>query len=108
MLLEDYRKYLEKYNSDRQAHYNGEVRVNLYVDGVNGKKRVCSLLIPLQDNQQVEETVISYQAGDASIEDDGSYYGKVYVYLIIISLVLVIASSIGVVLLLTGIEEEDE
>ena len=108
VLLEDYRKYLEKYNSDRQAHYNGEVRVNLYVDGVNGKKRVCSLLIPLQDNQQVEETVISYQAGDASIEDDGSYYGKVYVYLIIISLVLVIASSIGVVLLLTGVEEEDE
>ncbi len=108
VLLEDYKKYLAKYNKDRDANYTGEVRVNLYVDGVNGKKRVASLLIPLQDGQQVEKTIISYQAGDASIEDDGTHYGKVYVYLIIISLILVVAASIGVVLLLSGAEEEDE
>ena len=108
LLLDDYRKFLNKYNKDRNTKYTGEVRVNLYVDGVNGKKRVSSLLVPLQERAEVEKTIISYQAGDASIEDDGSHYGKVYVYLIIISLVLVVVSSIGVVLLLSGAEDEEE
>ena len=108
LLLDDYRKFLNKYNKDRNAKYTGEVRVNLYVDGVNGKKRVSSLLVPLQERAEVEKTIISYQAGDASIEDDGSHYGKVYVYLIIVSLVLVVAASIGVVLLLSGAEDEEE
>ena len=108
LLLDDYNKFLEKYNKERKTNYTGEVRVNLYVDGVNGKKRVASLLVPLQENQQVEKTIISYQAGDASIEDDGTHYGKVYVYLIIVSLILVVASSIGVVLLLSGADEEED
>ena len=108
VLLDEYRKYLEKYNKDRDASYLGLIKVNLYVDGVNGKKRVAALDIPLQEGDQLQKTIISYQAGDASIEDDGTHYGKVYVYLIIISLLLVVASSIGVVLLLSGADDEEE
>ena len=108
VLLDEYKKYLEKYNKDRDTSYLGMVKVNLYVDGVNGKKRVAALDIPLKEGEQLRKTIISYQAGDASIEDDGTHYGKVYVYLIIISLILVLASSIGVVLLLSGADDEEE
>ena len=71
----------------------------MYVDGINEKERVSSLDIPM-DQGEIDTQEISYNAGDASLENSKVASNKTYLYLMIGSIVVLFASCIGVLFLL--------
>lgn len=97
--LSKYRGKLKDYNNNNKTDYVGQLEVVMYVDGINKKERVSSIDIPM-GNGEIDTQEISYNAGDASIENNKVASSKVYLYLIIGSFVVLLGSCIGVLFLL--------
>ena len=97
--LDKYRNKLKDYNTNNKTKYNGQLAVVLYVDGINEKERVASVDVPM-DNGIIDTQEISYNQGDASIENSKVSSSKLYLYLIIGSFVVLLGSCIGVLFLL--------
>ena len=97
--LSKYRDKLKDYNYNNKSNNIGQLEVVMYVDGINDKERVSSIDIPM-GNGEIDTQEISYNAGDASIENTKVASNKVYLYLIIGSFVVLFASCIGVLFLL--------
>ena len=97
--LNKYRDKLKDYNFNNKTNYIGQLEVVMYVDGINNKERVSSIAVPME-NGQIDTQEISYNAGDASIENTKVASSKTYLYLIIGSFVVLLGSCIGVLFLL--------
>ena len=97
--LNKYRDKLKDYNYNNKTNNAGLLEVVMYVDGINDKERVSSLSIPM-DKGEIDTEEISYNAGDASLENSKVTSNKTYLYLIIGSFVVLFASCIGVLILL--------
>ena len=103
-----FREELAKYNEGKDKTYLGTVKLIMYTSGINDKKQVASLNIPLQ-NDLLKKSVVSYNTGDATVTiSNKSDTGVVYVCLMIISLSIVIGACIGLIVLLnTSSDDED-
>ncbi len=106
--LTKFREDLSKYNEGKDKTYLGYVKLIMYTSGINDKKQVALLDIPLQDDL-LKKKVVSYNTGDATVTiSNKSDSGVIYVCLMIISLSIVIGSCIGLIVLLnTSSDEED-
>jgi hypothetical protein len=71
----------------------------MYVDGIKEKERVASIEVPM-DNGVIDTQEISYNQGDASIENSKVSSSKLYLYLIIGSFIVLLGSCIAVLFLL--------
>ena len=103
-----FREELSKYNEGKDKTYLGNVKLIMYISGINDKKQVSMLTIPLQ-NDMLKKNVVSYNTGDATITiSNKSDSGVIYVCLMIISLSIVIGACIGLIVLLnTSSYDED-
>ena len=103
-----FREELSKYNEGKDKTYLGNVKLIMYISGINDKKQVAMLTIPLQ-NDMLKKNVVSYNTGDATITiSNKSDSGVIYVCLMIISLSIVIGACIGLIVLLnTSSYDED-
>ena len=103
-----FREELSKYNEGKDKTYLGNVKLIMYISGINDKKQVSMLTIPLQ-NDMLKKNVVSYNTGDATITiSNKSDSGVIYVCLMIISLSIVIGACIGLIVLLnTSSDDED-
>ena len=103
-----FREELSKYNEGKDKTYLGNVKLIMYISGINDKKQVAMLTIPLQ-NDMLKKNVVSYNTGDATITiSNKSDSGVIYVCLMIISLSIVIGACIGLIVLLnTSSDDED-
>ena len=103
-----FREELSKYNEGKDKAYLGNVKLIMYISGINDKKQVSMLTIPLQ-NDMLKKNVVSYNTGDATITiSNKSDSGVIYVCLMIISLSIVIGACIGLIVLLnTSSYDED-
>ena len=97
--LDKYRNKLKDYNTNNNTKYSGQLEMVMYVDGINEKERVASVQLPM-DNGIVDTQEISYNQGDASIENSKVSSSKLYLYLIIGSFVVLLGSCIAVLFLL--------
>lgn len=97
--LSKYRDKLNDYNTNNKSEYIGQLEIVMYVDGINEKQRVSSIDIPMNSGE-IDTQEISYNQGDASIENKKVASSKVYLYLIIGSFVVLFGSCIAVLLLL--------
>ena len=106
--LTKFREDLSKYNEGKDKTYLGYVKLIMYTSGINDKKQVALLDIPLQDDL-LKKKVVSYNTGDATVTiSNKSDSGAIYVCLMIISLSIVIGSCIGLIVLLnTSSDDED-
>ena len=106
--LTKFREDLSKYNEGKDKTYLGYVKLIMYTSGINDKKQVALLNIPLQDDL-LKKKVVSYNTGDATVTiSNKSDSGAIYVCLMIISLSIVIGSCIGLIVLLnTSSDDED-
>ena len=106
--LTKFREDLSKYNEGKDKTYFGYVKLIMYTSGINDKKQVALLDIPLQDDL-LKKKVVSYNTGDATVTiSNKSDSGVIYVCLMIISLSIVIGSCIGLIVLLnTSSDDED-
>ena len=106
--LTKFREDLSKYNEGKDKTYLGYVKLIMYTSGINDKKQVALLNIPLQDDL-LKKKVVSYNTGDATVTiSNKNDSGVIYVCLMIISLSIVIGSCIGLpVLLNTSSDDED-
>ena len=106
--LTKFREDLSKYNEGKDKTYFGYVKLIMYTSGINDKKQVALLDIPLQDDL-LKKKVVSYNTGDATVTiSNKSDSGAIYVCLMIISLSIVIGSCIGLIVLLnTSSDDED-
>ena len=106
--LTKFREDLSKYNEGKDKTYLGYVKLIMYTSGINDKKQVALLDIPLQDDL-LKKKVVSYNTGDATVTiSNKSDSGVIYVCLMIISLSIVIGSCIGLIVLLnTSSDDED-
>ena len=103
-----FREELSKYNEGKDKTYLGNVKLIMYISGINDKKQVAMLTIPLQ-NDMLKKNVVSYNTGDATVTiSNKSDSGVIYVCLMIISLSIVIGACIGLIVLLnTSSYDED-
>ena len=103
-----FREELSKYNEGKDKTYLGNVKLIMYISGINDKKQVSMLTIPLQ-NDMLKKNVVSYNTGDATVTiSNKSDSGVIYVCLMIISLSIVIGACIGLIVLLnTSSYDED-
>ena len=103
-----FREELSKYNEGKDKTYLGNVKLIMYISGINDKKQVAMLTIPLQ-NDMLKKNVVSYNTGDATVTiSNKSDSGIIYVCLMIISLSIVIGACIGLIVLLnTSSDDED-
>ena len=103
-----FREELSKYNEGKDKTYLGNVKLIMYISGINDKKQVSMLTIPLQ-NDMLKKNVVSYNTGDATVTiSNKSDSGIIYVCLMIISLSIVIGACIGLIVLLnTSSDDED-
>ena len=103
-----FRDELSKYNEGKDKTYLGNVKLIMYTSGINDKKQVALLNIPLQ-NDMLNKKVVSYNTGDATVTiSNKSDSGVIYVCLMIISLSIVIGACIGLIVLLnTSSDDED-
>jgi hypothetical protein len=97
--LDKYRNKLKEYNTNNNTKYDGQLEVVMYVDGINEKERVASIEVPM-DNGVIDTQEISYNQGDASIENSKVSSSKLYLYLIIGSFIVLLGSCIAVLFLL--------
>ena len=106
--LTKFREELSKYNEGKDKTYLGYVKLIMYTSGINDKKQVALLNIPLQDDL-LKKKVVSYNTGDATVTiSNKNDSGVIYVCLMIISLSIVIGSCIGLIVLLnTSSDDED-
>ena len=106
--LTKFREDLSKYNEGKDKTYLGYVKLIMYTSGINDKKQVALLNIPLQDDL-LKKKVVSYNTGDATVTiSNKNDSGVIYVCLMIISLSIVIGSCIGLIVLLnTSSDDED-
>ena len=80
----------------------------MYTSGINAKRQVALLNIPLQDDLLTKK-VVSYNTGDATITiSNKNDSGVIYVCLMIISLSIVIGACIGLIVLLNASSDDED
>lgn len=98
--ISEYRDYLNKYNKEKNNKFKGKAIVTLYLEGIGNKKNIGSITIPLQE-ENISKSIISSNIGDINIkEENKTNLGGLYVFFTIISLIILIGSSTGVIFLL--------
>ena len=106
--LTKFREDLSKYNEGKDKTYLGYVKLIMYTSGINDKKQVALLNIPLQDDLLTKK-VVSYNTGDATITiSNKNDSGVIYVCLMIISLSIVIGACIGLIVLLNASSDDED